>query len=94
MTDFWATFKNPASQAKLSSGQALGDYAYNVEVAQGKTIARAVATTLDTLELFIWSSLADVSKWSKGKYTWVRLFLRQFTVPSLLDIIYSARSVH
>lgn len=31
----------------------------------------AAASTLQTLERFVYSALSNVKKWSKGKYTWV-----------------------
>lgn len=41
---------------------------------QGKNIAKALMSTIDTLELLVFSSLPDVTKWSGGKYTWVYHF--------------------
>jgi hypothetical protein len=35
-----------------------------------ESIAIAANCTLPTLNLLIWSSLVDTTKWSKGKYTW------------------------
>jgi len=54
-------------RAKLRPNQTVREWCYELEVQQGKNIADAVAT-VDTLELFIWSTLSDATKWSKGKY--------------------------
>jgi NmrA-like family len=75
VTDFWEPFFNPATQEKLAPGQLINQYCYGVELQQGKNIADAVATIADTtLDLFVWSTLAHVKKWSNGKYTWVYHF--------------------
>ncbi|KAI8579799.1 hypothetical protein K450DRAFT_240389 [Umbelopsis ramanniana AG] len=75
VTDFWEPFFNPATQEKLAPGQTINEYCYKLELQQGKNIVDAVATIADTtLDLFVWSSLAHVKKWSKGKYTWVYHF--------------------
>jgi hypothetical protein len=75
VTDFWAPFFNPATVPKLAPGQLVNEYCYEVELQQGKNIADAVATIADsTLDLYVWSTLSDVRKWSKGKYTWVYHF--------------------
>jgi hypothetical protein len=58
---------------KLRPNQTLREWCYETEVRQGKNIADAVAT-VETLELFIWSTLSHASKWSKGKYTGVYHF--------------------
>jgi NmrA-like family len=58
---------------KLSPGQTLREWCYELEVQQGKNIADAVAT-VQGLELFIWSSLSDAAKWSGGKYKGVLHF--------------------
>jgi len=34
----------------------------------------AAASTLGTLERFVYSALSNAKKWSKGKYTWVYHF--------------------
>jgi hypothetical protein len=75
VTDFWEPFFKPETQEKLASGQLINQYCYDLELQQGKNIADAVATIAGTtLDLFVWSSLADVKKWSNGKYTWVYHF--------------------
>ncbi|KAG2176079.1 hypothetical protein INT44_000558 [Umbelopsis vinacea] len=75
VTDFWEPFFNPATKEKLAPGQLINEYCYDIEIQQGKNIANAVAAIVDTtLDLFVWSNLAHVKKWSKGKYTWVYHF--------------------
>ena len=75
VTDFWAHIHDPQSMEKLKPGQLLNEYACDAEIQQGKNIANAAATLVDTtLELFIWSTLSNVKKWSKGKYTHVYHF--------------------
>lgn len=74
VTDFWGPFFDPASTQKLKPGQTINEYSYDLELQRGKNMANAAATTLDTLERYVWSSLSDATKWSKGKYTWVYHF--------------------
>jgi hypothetical protein len=75
VTDFWGPFSNPATQEKVAPGQTINEYCYEYELQQGKNIADALATIAGTtLDLFVWSNLAHVRKWSKGKYTWVYHF--------------------
>ncbi|TEY56927.1 hypothetical protein BOTCAL_0223g00060 [Botryotinia calthae] len=52
------------------------EHAYDREVAQGINIAEAAASpsVLKTLEYFIYSSLSDATKWSRGKYSTVYHF--------------------
>ena len=73
VTDFWQPFFNPGSEARLREGQIMNELCFDLEVQQGRNIADAAAKT-ETLERYIWSSLSDVKKWSKGKYTWVYHF--------------------
>lgn len=58
---------------KDSSGRTPNQYAFDREVEQGINIAEAAASpeVTATLEHFVLSSLADVKKWSHGKYTGV-----------------------
>jgi len=75
VTDFWAPMFNPATKAKLAPGQLINEYCFDLEVQHGKNIADAVSTIASTtLTHYIWSSLSNVRKWSKGKYTWVYHF--------------------
>lgn len=59
---------------KLAPGQTLREWAYELEVQQGKNVVDAAASAVNTLKLFIWSTLSNASKWSKGKYTGVYHF--------------------
>ncbi|PNP47845.1 hypothetical protein TGAMA5MH_00897 [Trichoderma gamsii] len=74
-TVFPEAFSNPNAEnaPTLAPGQSLREWCYETELRHGKNIADAVAT-VDTLDLFIWSSLSDAKKWSGGKYTGVYHF--------------------
>ncbi|TRM64442.1 hypothetical protein BD626DRAFT_568198 [Schizophyllum amplum] len=74
VTDFWAPFFDPASQAKLAPGQTLNAYCMDVEVQQAKNIFHAVLPVLDGLERFVFSTLPGGRKWSGGKYQWIYHF--------------------
>ncbi|PMD33833.1 NAD(P)-binding protein [Hyaloscypha variabilis F] len=67
------TRASPSDLTKLAPNQTLREWCYALEVQQGKNIADAVAT-VDGLQLFIWSSLSDAGKWSRGKYRGVLHF--------------------
>lgn len=73
ITDFWQPYFNPGTKEKLKEGQILNELCFDLEVQQGKNIANAAAK-VETLERYVCSSLSDVKKWSKGKYTWVYHF--------------------
>ena len=51
----------------------MNEFCFDLEVQQGKNIANAAAK-VKTLERYVYSSLSDARKWSKGKYTWVYHF--------------------
>jgi NmrA-like family len=70
VTNFWAAFFLPTIPSKLALNQTINEYCYALELQQGENIALAASHTLPTLDLLIWSSLADTTKWSNGKYTW------------------------
>ncbi|RFU81652.1 nadp-binding [Trichoderma arundinaceum] len=74
-TVFPAAFANPTAEnvAKLAPGPTLRERCYETELQQGKNVADAVAT-VESLELFVWSSLSDAKKWSRGKYAGVYHF--------------------
>lgn len=69
-TDFWSTYRDPASVSLVAQGQTLNEYSYETEVQQGKNIAQA-ASSIANLELFIWSDLVSTREISGGKWTWV-----------------------
>lgn len=71
VTDFWAPFFNSTTKSKLKPGEIINKYCYDLELKQIQNIADAAAKADDgTLKSFIWSSLPDVKKMSKGKYQW------------------------
>lgn len=68
-TAFSNAFAMPTAEdlAKLTPGQTLREWCYELELQQGKNIVDA-ASSVGGLDLFIWSSLSHASKWSGGKY--------------------------
>lgn len=74
VTDFWAFVRDP--EAAKAAGKRINEYAYDREVQQGQNIADAAAdpAVLKTLQRFVYSSLSNVRKWSRGKYTLVYHF--------------------
>lgn len=58
---------------RLKPGQNVREMSYDLELQQGKNIVDAVAT-VGGLERFIWSSLSNATKWSKGEYKGVYHF--------------------
>ncbi|TKA76835.1 hypothetical protein B0A55_04631 [Friedmanniomyces simplex] len=70
-TTFSGIMQTPEIMGKVVAGELpppVGQYAFDVEVQQGKNMADAAATVTG-LERLVWSSLSSVKKWSKGKYT-------------------------
>ncbi|KAK0865502.1 hypothetical protein LTS02_005304 [Friedmanniomyces endolithicus] len=70
-TTFSGILQTPEIMGKVMAGKLpppVGQYAFDVEVQQGKNMADAAAT-VPGLERLVWSSLSGVKKWSKGKYT-------------------------
>lgn len=74
VSDFWGIYGDPANQDKRTPEQPLNVYAYDREVQQLKNAIDAAAANIDGLDRFVLSSLADVTKWSGGKYTHVYHF--------------------
>ncbi|KAL3481322.1 hypothetical protein BJX99DRAFT_218798 [Aspergillus californicus] len=72
VSDFWGLFGDPANAAKAKD-QPLNVWAANHETEQLKGVIDAAAK-IPTLERFVFSSLSDATKWSKGKYTHVYHF--------------------
>ncbi|MCJ1307880.1 hypothetical protein MMC25_001528 [Agyrium rufum] len=73
VTDFWAPIFQPtaASNAEIEKrGVPPNRYAYDLEIEQGMNAAIAASdpAVLKTLTHFVYSALADATKWSKGKY--------------------------
>lgn len=73
VTDTWGLYFNPANKDKPKDGQPLNIWATETETQQAKNVIDAAAQT-QGLERFIYSSLSDAAKWSKGKYTHVYHF--------------------
>ncbi|KAK0615552.1 NAD(P)-binding protein, partial [Bombardia bombarda] len=72
VTQYWEPFFRPDCRAKAQElGITCRRYAYDVEYQQGKNIADAAATVVDTLEEngFLVSTLSHARKCSKGKFT-------------------------
>ncbi|KAF2758028.1 NAD(P)-binding protein [Pseudovirgaria hyperparasitica] len=71
MTDFWSIFSQPDTiQAAQTAGQFLPSYVHDQESRQGINAAEAASSpeVLATLERFVFTTLANVSKRSGGKY--------------------------
>lgn len=68
VTDFWKPLSDPKLTQHKNPDQSLSRWAYEYELRQGKNLFDAAAK-VDTLERFIFSSIADVAEHSEGKYT-------------------------
>ncbi|KAK3331572.1 NAD(P)-binding protein [Cercophora scortea] len=71
VTQYWEPFFRPDCRAKAAQlGITCRRYAYDVEYQQGKNIADAAATTVDTLDAngFLVSTLSNARKCSKGAF--------------------------
>lgn len=70
-TDFWQFLSDPSTYATAeATGKPPNHVAFDREVQQGKNAVDAAAKHTDTLDRFIWSTLSDTKKWSKGEFTW------------------------
>lgn len=72
-TDIYHHFSNLANFPKAQeAGISVNEYACNLETTQAMNIAIAAnsPTVSSTLTHFVFSSLSDTKRWSKGKYTW------------------------
>ena len=67
VTDFWTIFKDPSSAHKKKPDQDITEYCFEVELQQGKNLAQAAAK-IPSLERYVFSSMANASKWSGGKF--------------------------
>lgn len=77
VTDFWPAVSVPENHAKAAEqGITIRDLAFDLEVAQGVNAATAAShpTVLPALERFIFSSLADMRKWSNGAAQYKNMF--------------------
>jgi len=71
VTNYWEPFFRPDCRQKAAdAGISCRKYAYDIESQQGKNIADAAGSTVDTLNKngFIASTLSHAGKSSKGKY--------------------------
>ncbi|KFY63681.1 hypothetical protein V496_03782 [Pseudogymnoascus sp. VKM F-4515 (FW-2607)] len=71
VTNYWEPFFRPDCRARAEElGVGCRRYAYDVEVRQGRNIADAAATTVDSLEEngFIASTLSHAGQCSKGRF--------------------------
>ncbi|KAM0716694.1 hypothetical protein Q7P37_008139 [Cladosporium fusiforme] len=73
-TDFWQFMSDPSTQQSIfseseKSGKYPNQVAFDREIQQGKNAANAAAK-ISTLERYIWSTLSDTKKWTKGELVW------------------------
>lgn len=74
VTDFWQSFANLSHRERASeSGQGIGVFSTEHEAQQNRNIIDAAAK-VDTLEIFVFSSLPNTNKLSGGKYRHVYHF--------------------
>lgn len=69
VTDYWASISIPANHALASAkGIPIRELAFDIEVQHGSNAARAASdpSILATLNRFIFSSLANMHKWTNG----------------------------
>ena len=76
-----------ADISKLKEGQTLREWCFETEVRQGKNISDAVAS-VNNLDLFVWSTLSDATKWSGGKYKGVYHFDSKAVVVDYIKDVY------
>ena len=70
-TDFWQFLNDPSTYAEAEKqGRYPNQIAEDLEVQQGKNAADAAARHAGTLDRFVWSTLSDIKKWSKGEFAW------------------------
>ncbi|KAK4071234.1 uncharacterized protein Triagg1_6265 [Trichoderma aggressivum f. europaeum] len=69
VTDFWNIFGNPQSKELKKPDQELIEYCYEVELRHGKNLADAAASTASTLDRYIFSSMANATESSGGKFS-------------------------
>ncbi|KAL4810702.1 hypothetical protein BDV18DRAFT_646 [Aspergillus unguis] len=74
VTDFWPPFFNTAEREKAAaSGQSIGERCRDLEAQQNRNIIDAAAR-VSSLERFVFSSMANTTKLSDGKYRHVYHF--------------------
>ncbi|KAF4953354.1 hypothetical protein FSARC_12405 [Fusarium sarcochroum] len=68
VSDFWGIFNDPNNQDKPKPGQQLNEWAKEKETQQLKNVIDEAAK-VSNLEMFVISSLPNVTKLTNGKYT-------------------------
>lgn len=71
VTDFWKPYFDPSNRARAAAqGKSIGQYAYELELEQGKNVVDAVAREVDGLDDvgLIASTLCNARQTSGGKY--------------------------
>lgn len=68
VTDFWTIFKDEESHKRKKANQDITHYCFEVELMQAKNLADSAAQ-IPTLERYVFSSMANASKWSHGKFS-------------------------
>ncbi|PSN71616.1 NAD(P)-binding protein [Corynespora cassiicola Philippines] len=71
VTDFWMPYFDPINRTRAQElGKTIGQYAYELELEQGRNIVDAVAKEVDGLDRvgFIASTLSSARKCSHGRY--------------------------
>lgn len=87
MTDYWYPIRDPAVREEATkNGTSVDEHCAKIEIQRGKNMALAAASphVQATLERYVWSSLADASKLSGGKYTRVWHFDSKAAVESYI----------
>ncbi|GKT51053.1 NmrA-like family domain-containing protein 1 [Colletotrichum spaethianum] len=72
VTNFWGHMFDPSNYPKAQqAGLSINEFAYQREISQGMNMAVAASAPeiLSTLTHFVFSSLSNAKKWSRGKYT-------------------------
>ncbi|PVH72206.1 NAD(P)-binding protein [Cadophora sp. DSE1049] len=89
VTDFWGQMGNPKVQESAKqSGRPVNVEVYNLEIQQGHNLVDAANATVNTLQRFVLSTLADTKKWSKGKYVHNYHFDSKWTAVDYLNAAY------
>ncbi|KAE9989344.1 hypothetical protein EG327_002821 [Venturia inaequalis] len=68
VTDFWQGFFDPNVQkTAVETGKTVNELCYEMEVRQAKNLVDAVYSTIDTLDMFVFSAINSATQWSKGE---------------------------
>ena len=85
VTDYWAPFWNSDVRRRLQPGQSIRTYCCDEEIRHGTNMAKAAATTLDSLTHYIWSCTSSPRKWSMGKYNDIHHFESKAAVTDYIN---------